>query len=97
MQSAKNNEVWRLASDTDTADCLGETKSVLLHVLSEGSASEIWEPLTEVSWLPASNCFQKKKNFNISQMFNQNAVYMSKLKTFQWHLKKIRTFDLLYH
>lgn len=39
----------------------------------------------------------EKKNFNISQMFNQNAVYMSKLKTFQWHLKKIRTFDLLYH
>uniref|UniRef100_A0A0E0FRM5 Uncharacterized protein n=1 Tax=Oryza nivara TaxID=4536 RepID=A0A0E0FRM5_ORYNI len=27
VQSAKNNEVWRLASDTDTADCLARDKT----------------------------------------------------------------------
>ena len=60
MQSAKNNEVWRLASDTDIADCLGEIKEVLVDPLSEGAASTTWEPLTEVSWLPTSACFHKK-------------------------------------
>lgn len=59
MQSAKNNEVWRLASDTDIADCLGEIREVLVDPLSEGPASEIWEPLTEASWLLTSTCYIK--------------------------------------
>ena len=54
MQSAKNNEVWRLASDTDIADCLGEIREVLVDPLSE-----IWEPLTEASWLLTSTCYIK--------------------------------------
>lgn len=48
VQSAKNKEVQRFASDTDTADCFCETDDVLHGPFSENSVSEIWEPLTEV-------------------------------------------------
>jgi hypothetical protein len=48
VQSAKNKEVRRFASDTDTADCFVETDDVLNGPFSENSVSGIWEPLTEV-------------------------------------------------
>lgn len=59
VQSAKNKEVRRFASDTDTADCFVETDDVLNGPFSENSVSGIWEPLTEVPWLPTSICFMK--------------------------------------
>jgi len=30
VQSAKNNELWRLALDADIVDCLGEIKEVMV-------------------------------------------------------------------
>ena len=48
VQSAKNKEVRRFASDTDTADCFGETDDVLNGSFSDNSVFGIWEPLTEV-------------------------------------------------
>jgi hypothetical protein len=41
VQSAKNKEIWRFASDKDTADCFCETDDVLNDPLSEHSASGI--------------------------------------------------------
>jgi hypothetical protein len=58
VQRAKNKEVWRLASDTDIADCLGETNEALD---SENPAYGIWEALSEVSWLSTLNCVHTRK------------------------------------
>ena len=89
VQSAKNKDVWRFASDNDTEDCFGEINDVLSDPLSEHPASGIWEPLTEVSWLPTSNCFQER--LVISEIFKQNAVNIeNNLKAFYPCVKKMR-------
>ena len=41
VQSAKNKDVWRFASDNDTTDCFSETNDVLSDPLSEHPASGI--------------------------------------------------------